>query len=125
MNPDYKTMTDAELKSIISDIHETAERLMGEISALEHYPQGRELREKKEQIISEYANLKSRLKEMYHYTQLGRNDLSGFNFYNGYFCPAIRDCYLSCKAKTNETNLWKLHSSLWEVWSEANYHSGD
>ena len=125
MNPDYKSMTDEELQNIISDIRDTASRWMNEITEAQAAPNNYEVQAKKERIVYEYAQLKSRLKEIYHYTQLGRNDLPGHNFYNAYFCPAIRDCYLDCTAKTNERNLSKLSSTFYQIWCNAIYHSDD
>lgn len=125
MNLDYKSMSDGELKKIILDIRTISSRLMDQVSALQQRSFSREAQEEKEQIVSEYARLKGQLKEIYHYTQLGRNELPGHNFYNAYFCPAIRDCYLHCDAKTNERNLSKLQSSLYQIWSEAIYHSDE
>lgn len=125
MNLDYKSMSDGELKKIILDIRTISSRLMDQVSALQQRSFSREAQEEKEQIVSEYARLKGQLKEIYHYTQLGRNELPGHNFYNAYFCPAIRDCYLHCDAKTNERNLSKLLSSLYQIWSEAIYHSDE
>ena len=119
MNPDYKTMSDADLRDILVDIRNTSEHLMDKLTPILEHPNSNQARAQKEQIVAEYALLKNRLKEIYHYIQLGRNDLSGFNFYNAFFCPKIRDCYLSCQAKTNETNLVKLHDSLWNIWDYA------
>lgn len=125
MEIEYKHLSDAELKKIIDKIRDTAHQTMDDVTAVENLPRNYESQMKKDQIVQVYATLKAQLKEIYHYTQLGRNDLPGHNFYNAYFCPAIRDCYLACHAKTNEQNLSKLQRSFWEIWSEAVYHSDE
>lgn len=123
MELDYKSLPDEELQGIISAISSRANTLMDEITQLEKQPYSPVKREKKDAIISEYATLKRQLQGIYHYTDLGKNSTFERNFYNSFFCPAIRDCYLACHAKTNEKNLQKIFASLWEIWSEAVYYT--
>ena len=112
---DYKSMDNKELTDILLRIKASANNLMDCITELKATVQGYERRDRRDVIIAEYATLKKQLKEIYHYTQLGRNQVHIGTFYSSFFCPAIMDCYIHCNAKINETNLEKLFSSLYDI----------
>lgn len=118
----YRNMDDEELKAILLCFKTTANRLMDRISALKIEPSGYTWKVKRDDIIAEYKVIKNRLKEIYHYTQLARNKIYEYTFYNSIFRPAITDCFVHCNAKTNGTNLDSLYNSLWEIWDYILYY---
>jgi hypothetical protein len=114
-------MIDNNLLAILVDIGTTADTLRKRIDTLKEtskYTQS----ENYNVIIAEYAVLKNKLKEIYKYTQLVRNRFYLDSFYNKYFSPAISDCYLHCVAKTNEKNIDKLYTTLYQIWCYINCH---
>lgn len=125
MDLDYKLMPDNELKKIVATIGQTAQELMDEISALKNLSHSFEWQGRRDLLVQKYAKLKELLKTIYHYISLTKNDVVGQNYYKAFFCPTIRDCYLACHAKANESNLDALFSSLWEIHSEVMWHTPD
>ncbi len=106
LKDDFCKMDEGALRSFLESIIDNADKLMQDIDKTPGLSNDK---------IVRYAEIKNILKNVYHYTGLGRNSTGMTDYYEKYFSPAIREAYVHCKAPTNSRNRSEVFGSLYDV----------
>jgi len=120
---ELKKMTDQELALRIIEYVQRLEKLMYDAEAILQV-RGRASKYQIDYIHDEYRNLKQEINADAHYVSLMRNEKQGFNLYNSFFVPSIREASASgFKSSVNSRIDQAFFSSLEEAhYKLTKYH---